>query len=446
MTNNITKRFIDSMQEFSEKSVSQEVIMQAKLCLADYIACAYAGAASELSLQLSAKMMKIEAGSISVVGAKGKTSLQNAALLNGIHSHIMELDDGHRVAMMHPGATVISALLPIAQAVGNIDGRKFLKAMVIGYEASIRLASAIQPSHKLIGFHGTGTCGTIGTAIALAYMLDIEKNMWNSIISAAATSAAGLLEVIDDGSTLKPYNIGQASASAINALMVGDAGFNGPDDILGGKRGFFATHCTAVNEKYLTDGFGDQCAIALIYRKPYAACRHCHGAIEGALILRDKIDISAIKEINISTYGLAVKGHDHCTVRGISSAKMSTPYSVAAALVLDDAGIQAFNEANLSDPNICMLMKKIKLIESAELSALVPQKRAAIVNIRTNQDIYEARVEYPKGEPENPITKFELERKYASLMDASGVSQERAEEILSYIYDLENQFTKFIQL
>lgn len=443
----ITGQFIDVMWEFAHANISRKILDQAKMCIVDYVACAYAGSFVGGTSKRLAEIAQTGGGNVPVIGAGFKASLQNAALINGIHSHIAELDDGHRVAMMHPGATIISTLFPVAQAVGGIDGLRFLKSVILGYETSIRLASVIQPSHKLMGFHGTGTCGTIGAAMALAYMLELKMEDWNTVVSAAATSASGLLEVIDDGSTLKPYNVGQASAAAINAVMVGKAGYVGPDDILGGKRGFFATHCNSLQSRnYLIEGFDDKYAIELIYRKPYAACRHCHSAIEGALVLRNKVDVHAIKEIEVLTYGLAVKGHDHCEVRGSSSAKMSTPYSMAAALVLGNTDMQAFSNVNIENPDIKEVAKKIKVIESKELSCLVPQKRAAIVRILTDKDQYETRVDYPKGEPENPITKAELEEKYHSLMNEARVDKGKSDDILVCIYDMENQFEKLIQL
>lgn len=362
-------------------------------------------------------------------------------MLNGINSHMAELDDGHRYGMLHLAAPVITALLAVA---GDfcMDGRQFIKGTVMGYEAAIRIASAIQPGHKLKGYHATGTCGTIGAAVGIAMALNYSAEQLKAVVSAAVTDAAGVLEVIDDGSKLKPYNIGRAATAAVNAVYIGSVGFNGPDDILGGKRGLFKVMAQEVQLSYLTEGFGDKYAIELIYRKPYAACRHCHAAIEAAMnaVGNQKLSADEIESIQIETYGLAVHGHDHTEIRGTSSAKMSTPYSVAVALVSGKADFQQFGEEYLNNLEIQTVTKKVAVIESPELSALVPAKRGAIAIVKTKTQVLTNRVDYPKGEPENPITREELENKYYSLAQAAGKERSYAKQVLAEIWDLENKF------
>ena len=343
--------------------------------------------------------------------------------------------------MMHPGAPVITALLAVAGS-QKLTGERFLKGIVVGYEAAIRLASAIQPGHKLKGYHATGTCGTIGAAVAIAVALGYSAEQMKAVVSAAATDATGVLEVIDDGSRLKPYNIGRAAVAAINAAFIGGAGLNGPDDILGGKRGFFKVMAQDVKQEYVVEGFGDKYAIEMIYRKPYAACRHCHAAIEAAMNAAkgQNISLDEIESVQIETYGLAVGGHEHTEVRGTSSAKMSTPYSVAAGLVCGKADFQQFEDMYLNNGDILSIAKKVMVVESPELSALVPAKRAAIATIRTKSQVFTNRVDYPKGEPENPITRSELENKYLSLAQAAGKTEGYANQVLEAIWNLEERF------
>lgn len=447
MEKTVTSRFLDSIWNFSQKSVPENIVDQAKFCLIDYIACATLGA-SLLNEQNENYLSSFnEVGTVSVVGTKKKTNMLSAAMLNGINSHMIELDDGHRYAMLHLGAPVISALISVAQG-NQIDANHFIKGIVVGYEATIRLASAIQPGHKLKGYHATATCGTIGTAIGLAVALGIEKDYWNSIISAAATDSAGLLQVMDDGSELKPYNIGRAAAAAVNATLVGKTGLEGPEDVLGGNRGFFKTMATDVEEKYLIDGFLPSYAIELIYRKPYAACRHCHAAIEATLNICKDNEIRAddIKSIEVSTYGLAVKGHEHTEIKGSSSAKMSIPYSVAVAVVCGKVNYQQYEDECISNPKVLELAKKVMVQEDAELSKLVPEKRAAIVTIRTFSNEYSNRVDYPLGEPENPMSKDAIKEKYKSLMSAAGKEDKEITRILDCIYDIENRYDELLEI
>ena len=167
--------------------------------------------------------------------------------------------------------------------------------------------------------------------------------------------------------------------------------------------------------------------------KTYAACRHTHPAIEAALTLRNKYGIhpADIASIEVEAYKLAVSGHDHTDILGISSAKMSLPFSVALTLCTGDAGMEAFNEANVTNDTILSLTKKVKVTENEELTAWVPKKRASILHITLyNGTKLTQQVDYPKGEPENPLTEVELIDKFMSLATASGFSVEKCEEIL----------------
>src|SRR6516162_11359709 len=69
-----------------------------------------------------------------------------AAFLNATYAGSIDADDTHVGSMLHPGAIVFSAALALADEV-NADGRDFVAAVAAGYEAMIRIALAIQPSH-----------------------------------------------------------------------------------------------------------------------------------------------------------------------------------------------------------------------------------------------------------------------------------------------------------
>ncbi len=445
MERNLTNKFLDAIYELAGKPIPEQAEEQVRLSVLDYLACVNLGE-TMLREENEAFLSNFqESGRTTLIGSGKKITMHNAALLNGMNAHAAELDDGHRFGMIHLGAPVITAMFALAENT-NLDAAHFVKGIVVGYEAAIRLASAVQPGHKLRGYHTTGTCGAIGAAIGMAAAMDDTREQFATVLSAAATDAAGILQVIDEGSKLKPYNAGRAAVAAMNAAFMGRTALNGPRDVLGGARGFFKVMADEIKTPYLTEGFGGQYAIELIYRKPYAACRHCHAAIEAALHLRrpDKAFLDAVKKIEVVTYGLAVKGHDHTKVQGASSAKMSIPYSVAAALVYGEAGFQQFEGECLDNPLLQELMDKMEVSEDPELSKLVPQKRVAIVKVTTETEVLEQRVDFPKGEPENPITREELESKYFSLMKAAGKNEEISKRIVKHIWNLETEFPELL--
>lgn len=442
----ITDNFLTCLYELSHEVFPHSVILQAKKCFLDYLGVTFAGA-KILKDKGNVFLDYFDApdNRVSVMGFRKKSDIYNAALINGMSAHIAELDDGSRYGSIHPGAPIISSLLPLAQLY-RINGINFLRGLITGYEAAIRLADAIQPSHRNMGYHATGTCGTIGVAIGVCAALGLSKKQMHAAVSAAATCASGILHVTKASSELKPFNAGQAAVSGLIAAFIARAGFNGSDDVLAGKLGFMdmmAEHCDL--SKLYRDN-NDKLAVEKVYIKPYAACRHCHPAIEAALEIKKKYNIKPehISEVKVSTYRLAADGHEHTQISGITSAKMSTPYSVAVALKTGKAGIDEFSENKIKDHDILKLTKKIIVISDDNLSTLVPHKRPAIVEITTcENEKYSFRIDLAKGEPENPLMDTEIFDKFFSLSLFAGKSLEKANIIAKHVWNIDREMEKF---
>lgn len=426
---NITESFIDYLINVSH-TISIEAEKKARQCLIDYLGVTYAGA-----YYTQSKFVPYinSLGQCTVIGQEEiKVDAATAAFINGFNSHVMELDDGHRFGMIHLGSAIISSVLAVSQQ-QKICFKQILNGIIMGYEAAIRLAIALQPDHKKRGFHTTGTCGTIGAALGSAFALNYDKNQIKAVLSAAATSAAGLLAIQEDGSQLKAYNVAQAAINGVMATLIGKTNLCGPDDILGNKRGFLYIHSATVfidklieNKKYFE--------IERTYIKPYASCRHCHPAIEAILKLHDKYKINDndIKRIYIDTYGLAIKGHDHKCIQGISSAKLSIPYSVAAAFILNTGMLESFSEDNLKNERISNLLEKVEISEKSEFTDALPAKRIAAVTIITKKsEKLTCQIDFAKGDPENPMTDKEILEKFRRVMEWCK-KQDKANEIIEF--------------
>jgi 2-methylcitrate dehydratase PrpD len=244
---------------------------------------------------------------------------------------------------------------------------------------------------------------------------------------------------VRDSSEIKPYNAGQAAVNGLMAAVLGRSGLQGPNDVLGGTHGFMHVMGNGDIKGFARD---DKFAIESIYVKPYAACRHAHAPIEVLLKIRDKhkVDPKEVEEIIIHTYRWALHLHDHTEVSGITSAKMSTPYSVAVALVSGKAGMEEFTEKRISDQQIAGITKKVVMFEDAELTKLVPGKRAARVEVKMrNGTIFSEQVDLPKGEPENPLTQQELEDKFTGLVLYAGKTKAECEQLTNIVVNIETR-------
>ena len=98
-----------------------------------------------------------------MLGRSERLDILNAALVNGISSHIFDFDDTHLKTVIHPAGPVVSAILALAQY-RPVSGADFLNAMILGIETECRIGNAVYPSHYEMGWHITGSCGVFGSA------------------------------------------------------------------------------------------------------------------------------------------------------------------------------------------------------------------------------------------------------------------------------------------
>lgn len=444
---NLTDQFIDLICSIRNEDITDEALAKLRVCLADTLAVTFAGA-KDLRSKETELLLLLDDGAevIAPIGLEKKTSLANAILINGLSAHFLELDDGVRYGVIHPSAPLFSALIPIA-AVKGVSWEQFVHGAICGYETSIRLASAMQPSHYSRGYHPTATCCTLGVAVAIAVMLSFSKEEIKNALSAACISAAGSLKVLEDVSQLKPYNCAKAALMGYYASMMAKAGFMGPENPLSGDTGFLNMMSDSYDVERLL-GRDGTFAIEKVYLKPYASCRHTHPEIEAGFTIRRQAGFNPelICSIKVVTYQGVLGKHDGNTIYGESSARMSIPYSLAVALCTGKAGIAEFTERYIKDPLIQRLTKIVVIEGNEELSRLVPDKRVAIVTVQQSDGkVFVNRVEYPKGEPENPLSEDELYAKFSSMMEHANINKVQARKLFQLLIFNDNiEFRKLI--
>lgn len=446
---NITDHFISDLHKLSLCQIPENIAHQVNRCLIDYIGASYAGShiakaqVSKLSQELGCSQ-----GTLPVIGTEIKTNLISSALLNGIISHTAELDDGVISGIVHPGSPIFSALLPFAIH-NKIDGVNFIKGIIIAYEACVRLSEAIQPSHKLLGYHATSTCGSIGAAIGAVIMKNGKKSDIKNALSAAVISAGGTLKALQDQSDLKPYNAGNAAVLAINAASLANAGFLGPDDVLDSNFGFFHMFSDKFEiNKLFSAKRSEKYAITKVYFKPYAACRYCHAPIDAAkeILETNSIDFKNIEKIEIKTYDLAVKGHDHKKAASVSSAKMSIPFSISQLLVCGDLGPLGFTKDHLQNNQIIKLSKLVDVKADNLFTKAFPKKSKASVKIITKENTYINSVDYPSGEPELPLSDKKIEEKFMTLGINGLQDESKLQLVLKTSWNLPNSIYDLYEL
>ncbi|MBP3728877.1 MAG: MmgE/PrpD family protein [Lachnospiraceae bacterium] len=436
---NQSEAFLAEIEKLSVRPLPPEAAARVRRSLLDYLAVACAGAAFQKEkIDRYLAFAQPEEGSSSAIGLNRKLVMKEAVFLNGLNAHALDYDDGTNSGIIHLGSPIFSLLLPLAQR-WDVGLEKLLWAAVLGYEASYTLAVSIQPAHKLMGYHSTGTCGVIGAALAATYMLDFTPKERFRVFAAACTAASGTLKVLDDGSELKPYNVAKSALLALTALEMGKAGFEGHPDPLGGGRGFLKMMSGREDLSLKEILLGGTYAVCKSYTKPYASCRYTHPAVEAAIAFhREGIRPREVESVTVRTYSLAIPGHDHREIAGSYSAKMSIPYSVAAALTFGRADLAEFSEEMVRDAAILSLTEKVFVEEEEAFSRAFPARQTALVTlVLQDGQRKEKQVDFPKGEPENPLSEEEFQSRYKALMEYGGVEKEEAERIYRAVHSPE---------
>jgi 2-methylcitrate dehydratase PrpD len=433
---NLTDDLADFITKTTFKDLPKNVIEHAKLCILDWLGAALAGCQEPPAKIVKTVIEKMGGNpESSIIGSSLKSSCMNAALANGIIGHIVEMDDIHEEAIIHPAAPVLPAALAVAER-NCANGKDLITAVILGYEIEIRIGKAINPSHYQF-WHTTGTCGTFGATAAAGKLLGLDKNSMIHAFGIAGTTAAGLIEVF--GTMSKSLNAGRAAMDGVLAAMLAKEGFTSSTKILEAERGYIRATAKEFNAKRITENLGNSFEILNNIFKCHASCGHTHGAIDAVLKIAEEYNVKAedVSEVLVGTYPIAAntvgKNYEPTTS---SEAKFSLPYCVAVALIYGKVWLEEFSNEKLNDPRIKALSRKVKVFVKPEF--LNVHMGCAEVKIRTKSGKeYSYCISAPKGYPENPFTKQELEIKFKTLA-SSVLREDQVMEILKIVNALEN--------
>lgn len=416
-----------------------ETIRMARLAFLDWLGSAARGG-RERPAEIALALLRSQGGNPqSVLVPTGeRTSALNAALGNGIASHILELDDVHNRSIVHAGAAVLPAAFAAAEMV-HASGRALVEAIVAGYEVAIRIGEAVTPSHYYF-WHNTATCGAFGACAAAAKLLGLSREQTVWAIGSAGTQAAGLWEFLNDAAMSKHLHPGKASQNGLLSAILAKGGFTGASRILEGEKGFFRAMVPIVDLNRITENLGSApFRVEENSFKFHASCRHTHPAMDVTLDLTRRHNIQAgdVSYIIVRTYGTAIEITSNPEPESVFAAKFSLPFCVALALKNRRCGLEDFSEETLRDLEIRNLMAKVKLVVDEAIEAAHPAKWGVGVQIALiSGQIYSGETDHPLGDPENLPDDGALTAKFRDL--TLGVWEAgRVESVLQTVMNLE---------
>ena len=350
----------------------------------------------------------------------GRSSAPGAALANGVGAHILELDDVHKGSTLHAAAPVISAALAVAER-EHASGSAFLLAVALGYEAALRIGEAVNPDHYRF-WHPTGTVATFGAAAAAGSLLRLDADRMLDAIGTAGTQAAGLWEFNADGAMSKHLHPGKAAFNGVLAADLAAAGFTGATRILEGQRGFFRATARSFDATRVTDGLGVNWKISENCYKVHSCCGHTHTAIDVALDLRSRVHAENVAHVRVATYGPGFEIVGEANPASPYRAQFSIAYCVAAALHDGRVGLEQFaadrfTPAGVGVASIAALLDITSVTVADDLTAKYPAAWPARIVIELSDGtIVEGAADFPRGNPENPISLNDLEEKFTALV------------------------------
>jgi 2-methylcitrate dehydratase PrpD len=423
-----TGELIALIRNMDSASLPDAVIAQAKRCVLDLLAVAIAGSRTDMArVSTSSALKQFGPGEATLIGSPFQLNEVGATWVNSTCASALDMDDGHRLAMGHPGAAVIPTALAVAETTGA-SGREFMAAIVAGYEMAVRVSTAMLPDYRA-GRYSTGIWGGFGSVAAAGVLLRLDGQKFQDALGVVAAHGPSPPRGAFLHDSMVKETIAWSGVTGCASVFLAQEGFSGPQDVLD-RSGRYDTI-------QLVKDLGQEYAILKTYFKPYASCRWSHSAIDGVLKLAGEHDLQPddIESIEVEGFQATTMLIDYTPVNTVA-AQYSIPFSIALALSFGTIGPAELVEANLRDPQLLALAGKVKVSVTPEIDQLFPEKAAARVTLHTDQGDFTTTVEYPRGDPSNPLSDVELEEKFRWLT-VEVVGEKRSQQLMDVIAHLE---------
>jgi len=404
----VTERLAAFVVDSSLDAIPRDVQKEATRALVNYLGCALGGSI-EPALDVAIETLAPFSGDAKacVLGRAERFDALNAALLNGIGSHVHEYDDTLPKNYIHPSVPVASALFAYASA-NPVAGRDFVHAFVLGFEVESRIGNAVYPAHYEAGWHITSTTGVFGAAAAVGKLLGLTTKQMVWAFGLAATQAAGIREMF--GSMAKSFQPGRAAQNGYTAALLGRANFTAGERALEGPRGFAAVTASAYDLDKVTANLGVGFELRDNAYKPYACGLVVHPAIDGCSQLHREFHLSAesIASVRVRVAPLVLDLCNKKDLRRALETKYSIYHACAIGLVRGKGGLQEFTDEALRDAKLA----HVRAVTTAVADASITEDQTQIeVTLRDGRKLVKF-VEQSLGNVHRPLSDEQLTEKF----------------------------------
>ena len=424
------------------EDLSDDAVYECKRYLLDSLGCALGGYRQH-DVEIYLDVMKETGGQGpgTVIGSGAKVDVVSAALANALMVRVMDYNDIYwQQDPSHP-SDIIPAAMACAERAGK-DGKELAVGIALGHEFEMRLCEASFPGVRELGWHHA-TLTAFVSPIAAGRMLDLD---WEKIQHAIGICASyhGSFGAVTAGKLTMMKNTvdPMATQGGVLAALLADKGYTGPEHIIDGKEGI--AHCLDSEWKLniLTDGLGDSWRITRCGMKAFPTEALTHAPISAVLDIVRENDLAAdvVEKVHIRSLARAadiLADPSKYDPRNKETADHSLPYVIAAAVADRQVTPLQFTNEKIMDPNIRAQLNKVEVVADPAIEAVFPElQRVGVTITTTDGRSFEKELDYPKGDPRNPLSDQEVEEKFDALA-APSISEAGRRAIKDAVWKLE---------
>jgi 2-methylcitrate dehydratase len=442
MAETITARMAQWAAGVKFEHIGDKAVHEARRYLLDSLGCAFGGYRQE-DAEIALHVLEEIGGkgTSTIIGTGKKADPMTAALANALMVRIMDYNDIYwQQDPSHP-----SDIIPAAIACGERskkNGRELVVGIILGYEFECRLCEAAFPGIRERGWHHA-TLTAFASPIVAGRMLDLP---WEKIQHAIGISAsrhatfgavtAGKLTMMKN--TVDPM----ATQSGVLAALLAEKGYTGPEHVIDGKEGIVKVFGPEWKLNILTDGLGDSWRIERCGMKAFPTEALTHTPISAVLdiVIGNDLKPAEIEKVHIRSLARAadiLADPSKYDPRSKETADHSLPYVIAAAIADRQVTPRQFEPDKIMDPKIREQLRKIEVVADPEIEKVFPKLQRVIVKVKaTDGREFEKQLDFPKGDPRNPLTDREVEEKFDALA-APVLSEERRRKVKDAVWKLD---------
>jgi len=419
----VTAKMAQWAENLTYEQLSQEAIHQAKRFLLDSVGCALGGTRQhDMAIALSTIDEIAGKGPATVIGTGKRMDPVSASLANALLIRCMDYNDIYwKQDPSHP-----SDLIPAAIAAGERKGsgtRELIVGIILAYELEMRFCEAAFPGIEERGWHHATLTAFVSPIVA-GRMLRLG---WQQIQNAIGISAVGRVTLgsVSAGELTMVKNTADpmSTQSGVLAALLAEKGYTGPGHLIEGKEGLL--HCMGPEWKLniLTDGLGDSWRILQCGMKGFPTEALTHAPISATLDLVKGNDLKPEQIVKVQIHTLTraadiLSDPSKYDPRTRETADHSLPYVIAAAIVDRQVTPMSFTLEKIMDTRLRAQLKKVELVGDPEVDKAFPALQRTIVKITTTDgEVLTRELDYPKGDPRNPLTDTEIEEKFSALAE-----------------------------